>query len=73
MIVNYADIGDLSLIFAKVRSANQTALFLPATPGCSRKIDIPLDPSRASNPVRTKAEGTIDGRLRRDRDNIVYR
>jgi hypothetical protein len=73
MIVNYADVGDLSFVFAKVNRTDETALFTPATPGCSRKVDVPLDTTRASNRVRTKAEGTIDGRLRRDRDTIVYR
>jgi hypothetical protein len=33
----------------------------------------PLDATRLSNRVRTKASGTIDGRPRRDRDNFSYR
>jgi hypothetical protein len=73
VIVNWADIADLTLDYAKVGRTDVTPLFTPATPGCSRKIDLPLDPARAANRLRVKAEGTIDGRLRRDRDTIVYR
>jgi len=73
MIVNYGDISDLALNFAKVNRTDASALFLPATPGCSRKVDVPLDATRLSNRVRTKASGTIDGRPRRDRDNFSYR
>jgi hypothetical protein len=73
LIVNYGDTGDLALVYGKVNRTDETALFLPASPGCSRKIDIPLDPNRAASRVRTKATGTIDGHLRRDRDSFVYR
>jgi hypothetical protein len=72
VIVNYADIGDLTMVFARVNRDDQTSLF-PATPGCSRKIDVPIDSSRLSNRLRTKATGTIDGRPRRDLDTIIYR
>ena len=73
MIVNYGDTADLALVYALVNRTDQMALFLPTAPGCSRKIDVPLDPTRQTNRLRTKATGTIDGRSRRDRDNIIYR
>jgi hypothetical protein len=73
VIVNYVDRSDLTVDYAKVNRTVITPLFLPATPGCSRKIDIPLDPARASNRLRVKAKATIDGRLRQDRDTIIYR
>jgi len=60
------------LSFAKVGRTDQSALFTPS-PGCSRKIDLPLDPARPTNRLRVKAKGTIDGRLRQDRDTIIYR
>lgn len=72
-IVNYADTADLTLDFARVNRTDISALFTPASPGCSRKVDVPLDPARASNRMKLKATGTIDGRVRRDRDTIVYR
>jgi hypothetical protein len=73
VIVNYGDTGDLVVDFARVGRTDQTALFLSAAPGCSRKIDLPLDPNRLTNKLRAKATGTIDTRLRRDRDTITYR
>ena len=73
VIANYGDTNDLTIVFAKIGRTDQTALFLPAAPGCSRKIDIPLDPNRVSNRLRTYATGTIDTRVRRDRDTIIYR
>jgi hypothetical protein len=73
VIVNWADTSDLSVSFAKVGRTDQTALFSPPSPGCSRKIDLPLDPARPSNRLRVKAKGTIDLRLRQDRDTIIYR
>jgi hypothetical protein len=73
VIVNWADTSDLTVSFAKVGRTDQTALFSPPSPGCSRKIDLPLDPARPSNRLRVKAKGTIDGRLRQDRDTIIYR
>lgn len=72
-IVNYADTGDLVLDFARVNRSDHASLFTPASPGCSRKVDVPLDPNRASSRLKLKATGTIDGRVRRDRDTIVYR
>jgi parallel beta-helix repeat protein len=72
VIVNWADRSDLSLSFAKVGRTDQSALFT-TSPGCSRKINLPLDPARPSNRLRVKAKGTIDGRLRQDRDTIIYR
>src|SRR4029453_14984650 len=57
VIVNWADIADLTLDYAKVGRTDVTPLFTPATPGCSRKIDLPLDPARAANRLRVKAEG----------------
>lgn len=73
VIVNYGDTGDLTVDFAKVGRTDHTALFQPASPGCSRKIDLPLDPSRLTNRLRAKATGTIDTRVRKDRDTITYR
>jgi hypothetical protein len=73
VIVNYADTADLTLDFARRNRTDVTPLFLPASPGCSRKVDVPLDPARRANRLRLKAEGTIDARLRRDRDTLVYR
>lgn len=72
VIVNWAEIGDLALNWARVGRTN-VAGFTPVTPGCSRKADVPLDPDRASNALRLKALGTVDGRFARDRDTFRYR
>jgi hypothetical protein len=73
VIVNYADTADLTLEFARVNRTDVSALFTPASPGCSRKVDVPLDPNRRANRLHLKATGTIDNRLRRDRDTILSR
>jgi nitrous oxidase accessory protein NosD len=73
IIVNYADTADLTLDFARVNRTSVAGLFTPPAPGCSRKVDVPLDGSRISNRLRLKATGTIDNRTRRDRDTLVYR
>jgi von Willebrand factor type A domain-containing protein len=66
-IVNWAGISDLQLDFARV-DATTLPDFLPVTPGCSRRVDVPVRPTRST--FRLKAEGTLDGRHRKDRDVV---
>jgi cysteine-rich repeat protein len=73
MVVNYADIPDLTLEYAFLnRRSHAIAGFSPVTPGCSRKIDLALDAVR-SNRVRVKARGTVFGRKARDLETFRYR
>jgi hypothetical protein len=75
LIVNWADRPDLSLDYARLiaRGIRQDlSQFTPATPGCSRKVDVTLDATRRTNKVRLKARGTANGRLRRERDRFKY-
>jgi hypothetical protein len=71
MIVNWADVPDETLIYAKIRFDDVPG-FTPITPGCSRKVDVLLDPAQPVLRFRLRAQGTVDGRLRRDRDTFRY-
>lgn len=78
IVINYAATADLSLLDATVKSTGTPRqsilpLFTPATPGCSRKVDIAVPPAARSTIVRLRASGTTSGRLRRERDRIIYR
>jgi uncharacterized delta-60 repeat protein len=71
-IINWADTADLALTFARIRG-DTLSTFAPSTPGCSLKVDIPLDPARRVSNLRLRATGTIDEQPRIDRDTIQYR
>lgn len=71
VIINFGDQPDINLVFARIGRLDQPG-FTPAVPGCSRKIDVTLDPIRPVTKLRVKAEGTVDGRRRRDRDVIRF-
>ena len=72
-MINYALVPDLAT--TKPFMLNKTVLptFEPITPGCSRKVDVALDPSRSTNLLRVKVKGTTNGRVRRDADDFKYR
>ena len=42
-------------------------------PGCSRKLDLPIDPNINRNKLRLLASGTVAGRVRRDNDTFGFR
>jgi Right handed beta helix region len=71
VIINWADTADLALTYARIR---RTAVggFTPVTPGCSRKVNVALDPTRRITRLKLLASGTIDLRLRKDRDVIQF-
>ena len=73
IVANYAEVPDLAV--RKPFLLNKTPLtsFEPLTPGCSRKVDVTLDPARHSNLVKINVTGTTGGRLRRDADSFRYR
>jgi len=73
VVVNYANIPDLALVYARLNTSKTNYPgFTPATKGCSRKIDLTLDPSRRKNTLKIKVQGTVAGFLRRDRDRFRY-
>ncbi len=77
VIVNYAAISDLALVEASLKKrgmppADVSGSFLPATPGCSRKVDIPLGTGFGRARLKLKATGTANGHPARDRDRIVF-
>jgi hypothetical protein len=70
LIVNWANATDLTLTRAQVQRTDIGG-FQPATPGCSRRVDVFFDGVKRA--LRLKAKGTVDGRPRRDRDTFRYR
>lgn len=78
IVINYADASNLTLVSGVLKRHNEAAtdvrsIFLPATPGCSRKVDLSFPSGFKRARVRLKATGTLGGKLRRDRDKIVYK
>ncbi|MCK6553132.1 Cys-Gln thioester bond-forming surface protein [Candidatus Binatia bacterium] len=84
VVVNYAStpspVPDLALIdvqlVGRVRLPKESilALFQPVTPGCTRKVDVPVGaPGFKKTGVLFKAQGTTGGKLRKDRDLIRYK
>ncbi len=74
IVANYAAVPDLAvrLPIALNRHTLLTT-FEPLTPGCSRKVDLALDPTRRSNSLKIRVSGTVGGRVRRDSDTFSYR
>jgi len=71
VIINWADTADLALTYAKIRTTAVPG-FTPVAPGCSRKVDVAIDPSRRTVRLRLLATGTIAhdrGVLGRRRDH----
>lgn len=72
-VLNWGDVSDAALSYARIGSTDVGG-FTPVAPACSRKIDVPLDTTRRVNRLRLRAEGTVDLRLRPDRDTFrIYR
>jgi cysteine-rich repeat protein len=66
-IVNWGFMPDLALDYARIRRTPVPG-FTPPTPGCSRKVDVPIDAIRPVTGLKTKAHGTVDNKFRRERD-----
>ena len=78
LVINYAETPDLSLLEVSAKSTGMPrqdllSAFSPATPGCSRKVDVAVPPAARRTVLRLRASGTTSGRVRRDRDRIIYR
>lgn len=72
VVVNYADRPDMALLFARMVFTDIPG-FTPVTRGCSRKVDVQLDTLRPLSRLRLLVEGTVEGRLRKDRDTFRYK
>jgi hypothetical protein len=42
-------------------------------PGCSRKLDVKMDPGVNKNKLRLQAKGTVGGLIRKDNDDFTFR
>jgi len=79
IVANYAGTPDYTLVVAKLklrkkRKGDDILLkFSPATPGCSRKVDIALPAGFKLAGVRVRVKGTTGVKRRNDRDKILYR
>lgn len=73
VVANYAAVLDLAV--RKPFRINRTPVtgFEPLAPGCTRKVDITLDPGRRTNVLNINVSGTVDGHVRRDADTFKYR
>jgi len=81
VIVNYADTDDNRLLYARFGRTDVPG-FVAGTPsptspigvayGCSKKVDVVIPPKR-SNRLKIFAVGTIDLRLRSDRDVLLFK
>lgn len=83
VIVNYGDVPDNTLYFARFGRTDVPGFVPGPTPpspqapilvaaGCSKKVDV-LVPNRRSNNLKLKAKGTVDLRKRSDIDALQYR
>ena len=78
VVINYAGTPDLMLSEATLRKAGQPQqsvlpAFSPATPGCSRKVDLSLPAGFRRAKLKLRASGTTNGRVKQDRDKIKYK
>ncbi len=74
VVANYAETPDLAVRKPfKLNRTEITAAFEPLTPGCSRKVDITMDPAFRTNSLKINVTGTSGGHARRDADYFRYR
>jgi len=71
IIVNYGDIPDLLLEYVRLGVLDVPG-FTPAAPGCSRKVDVAIDPDRTASRFKFRATGTVGGRARRDGEALRF-
>lgn len=71
VVVNHGNVPNLTFLFARV-GRNDVGGATPLTPGCSRKMDITLDPNRVVNRFRLKTSGIVSGRTKRDLDRFRF-
>jgi hypothetical protein len=74
LVLNFGNIPDMTYRIVKLRGDFVHDLF-PIRPGCALKVDLELPEwgKRKRVPFRMVVLGTVDGRLRRDRDVIVFK
>ena len=71
VVINFRpDATNLTLLKSEYNKATLTNVLSP--PGCSRKLDLPIDPGVNRNKLRLLATGTVAGRTRRDNDTFGF-
>jgi hypothetical protein len=72
VVINYGKISGLALTVARIGRTDILPEFQPVTPGCSRKVDVSIDPSLSRAKLLLRATGTLSGGVRRDTDRFLY-
>lgn len=74
IVANFSAMAGLTLANAVLnRGPDHITQFSPIHPGCSRKVDVILDPLRRANRVHVRSTIRTNGHLKIDRDNFLYR
>ena len=70
LVVNFADVADLTFGLLKTTRGSTATSITPVTPGCSRKIDFTLNAARATNRIKMRLSGTVGSRFVKDVDRF---
>jgi hypothetical protein len=72
VVVNFNPaVPDLMLLKAEFNRMPLSNVLSP--PGCSRKLDVKMDPGVNKNKLRLQAKGTVGGLIRKDNDDFTFR
>jgi hypothetical protein len=72
VVVNFSPaVPDTMLVKADFNMVPLSNVLSP--PGCSRKLDVMIDPSVKNNKLRLQATGTVGGNLVTDNDDFIFR
>jgi hypothetical protein len=72
VVVNFdPTVTDLMLLKAEFNKVPLSNVL--SGPGCSRKLDLTIDPSKRRNKLTLQAKGTVLGKLRKDKDTFTFR
>jgi Bacterial TSP3 repeat len=72
VVVNFNPaIPDIMLLKAEFNKVPLSNVLSPK--GCSRKLDVKMDPGVNKNKLRLQAKGTVNGLVRKDNDDFTFR
>jgi hypothetical protein len=72
VVVNFNPaVPDIMLLKAEFNKVPLSNVLSPH--GCSRKLDVMIDPNVNKNKLRLQAKGTVNGLVRKDNDDFTFR